>query len=146
MKNDKDRISRRVLRHFLNLAAASFALGNVGPASANDDDTPPPAHQMEGETRAEARGENNRRGNYLHTFGLPQAHAVLATHTPRARVRVLDANGRLLTQQALDGAATLGPFADGAYAVLIKANGLTELHRVRIGPDTQAYLRFSEPA
>ncbi|BAL25729.1 hypothetical protein [Azoarcus sp. KH32C] len=145
MKNKNHRISRRVLQHFLHLAAASFALGNLGPANADDDDAQPPARQFDEASRTGARSEGVRRSAYLHSFALPATHAVVVTG-PLARVRVLDTTGRPVTQVALDGASAIGPFADGAYTVLIKANGLTEMHRIRIGPDTRPYLQFSEPA
>ncbi|HJV27198.1 MAG TPA: hypothetical protein VJ673_16040 [Aromatoleum sp.] len=144
MKNNY-RSSQRVLRHFLHLAAASFALGNLGPANADDDDAQPPARQFDEASRTGARSEGLDRSIYLHSFALPAARtSVLAG--PLARVRVLDTTGRPITQVALDGASTIGPFAHGAYTVLLKANGLTEMHRVRIGPDTRPYLQFSESA
>ena len=40
----------------------------------------------------------------------------------------------------------VGPLPHGAYTVLVKVDGLTEVHRLRIGPDTLPWLQFSEPA
>lgn len=136
MKNGQ-RISRRVLRHFLQLAAATFALGaGAAPASAED-----------GEARlASGQFEDSACKSYQHSFALPPAPSALMPLAPRAHVRVLDARGRKLTQVALHGASSVGPFDEGAYTVLLKADGLTEVHRIRVGPDTQAYLHFGEMA
>jgi hypothetical protein len=59
---------------------------------------------------------------------------------------VLDATGRKLTQLALHGASMVGPFEHGAYTVLLRTDGLTEIHRIRIGPDTLPYLHFVDLA
>jgi len=40
----------------------------------------------------------------------------------------------------------IGPLDHGAYTVLLRVAGLTEVHRLRIGPDTLAYLSFSDAA
>lgn len=132
------RISQRVLRHFLQLAAATFAIGaGAAPASAAD----------AGESRlASGQLEDRAAAAYRHTFALPSVPAALMPHQARAHVRVLDASGRKLTQLALHGASSVGPLADGAYTVLIKADGLTEVHRIRVGPDTLPYLQFDETA
>ena len=45
---------------------------------------------------------------------------------------------------ALHGAGMVGPFGHGAYTVLVKAGGSTEIHRIRIGPDTMPYLHFTD--
>lgn len=144
MKNRK-RISRRVLRHFLHLAAATFALGaNMSPASAASDEA----------TRGNEYGDDNR---YTHgaqsaqgaayplSFELPGTDAPALTGRTRAQVRVLDDGGRKLMQMAVDGPSMIGPLGHGAYTLLIKANGLTEVHRLRIGNDTLPYLHFTEP-
>ena len=146
MKNRQGkRISRRVLRHFLQLAAASFALGaTVAPASADNDESRTPAEQVQDSTPADVAGVAVRRGAWLHTFALPGLAAGPAAHGVRAHVRVLDAAGRNRAQLALHGAGTVGPFADGAYTVLLKSGGLTEVHRIRIGSDTEPYLQFTE--
>jgi hypothetical protein len=38
----------------------------------------------------------------------------------------------------------VGPFDHGAYTVLLRIDGLTEIHRIRIGVDTLPYLHFTE--
>jgi hypothetical protein len=147
MKNRQGkRISRRVLRHFLQLAAASFALGaSVAPASTDNDESRTPAEQVEDSAPADVAGVAVRRGAWQHTFALPApAAAGPAAHGVRAHVRVLDATGRNRAQLALHGAGTVGPFADGAYTVLLKSGGLTEVHRIRIGSGTEPYLQFTE--
>lgn len=149
MKNRQGkRISRRVLRHFLQLAAASFALGaSVAPASADNDESRTPAEQVEDSAPADVAGVGVRRDAWQHTFALPALPALAAgpaAHGVRAHVRVLDAAGRNRAQLALHGAGTVGPFADGAYTVLLKSGGLTEVHRIRIGSDTEPYLQFTE--
>lgn len=144
MKN-KQRISRRVLRHFLQLAAASFAIGtNVAPANADNRESRPPAGQFEGRTRSDELDEDARRATYQHTFALPASVSGLPHQDARARIRVLDVSGRNLAQLTLHGPGMVGPFAHGAYTVLIKVDGLTEVHRLRIGPDTLPYLHFTE--
>ncbi len=131
------RISQRVLRHFLQLAAATFALGaGAAPASAEDGEPRLPSGQL----------EDSAREAYQHGFALPPAPSALMPLAARAHVRVLDASGRKLTQLELHGASSVGPLAAGAYTVLVKADGLTEVHRIRVGPDTQAYLHFGEMA
>ncbi|NMG75228.1 hypothetical protein [Aromatoleum diolicum] len=144
MKN-RQRISRRVLRHFLQLAAASFAIGaNVAPASADGRESRPPAGQFETSSRTDESGEDAGRSAYQHAFPLPASAAPLPHPAARARIRVLDASGRNLVQLTLHGPGMVGPFTHGAYTVLIKADGLTEVHRIRIGPDTLPYLHFTE--
>jgi hypothetical protein len=137
--------SRRVLRRFLQLAATSFAIGaNVAPARADQDEARMSAEQVEDETRAEFAATDVRHGAWQHTFALPARAVGPAQQDLRAHIRVLDASGRNRAQLVLHGAGTVGPFADGAYTVLIKTGGLTEVHRVRIGSDTQPYLQFTE--
>jgi hypothetical protein len=137
MKKSKHRISQRVLRRFLQLAAATFAIGaGAAPASADGGEARLSSGQLEDRAAA----------SYQHSFLLPSVPAALMPHQARAHVRVLDASGRKLTQLALHGASSVGPLADGAYTVLIKADGLTEVHRIRVGPDTLPFLRFDETA
>jgi hypothetical protein len=143
MKN-RHRISRRVLRQFLHLAAVSFAIGaNVTPASADSDD-PAPAEQFEEGTRGDDAGERTLRRGYQHSFVLPARGSRRTDEQIRARIRVLDAGGRDRLLLALDGPSMVGPFGDGAYTILIKLDGLTERHQVRIGPGTLPYLYFTE--
>jgi len=148
MKNRQEkRNSRRVLRRFLQLAAASFAIGaNVAPARADNDESRLPAKQVEGSARADLPAAAVRPGAWQHTFALPALAAGPAQQDVLAHIRVLDAAGRNRAQLVVHGDSTVGPFADGAYTVLIKTGGLTEVHRVRIGSDTQPYLQFAEAA
>lgn len=140
MKNPH-RISRRVLRHFLHLAAASFAIGsNMAQADAADDETDPPAAHTATSPHATQPRAPEIEAPYRHALPLPLTHAGAPTHAPLVRMRALDATGRPQLQVALDGPASIGPLPPGAYTVLLKAGGMTEIHRVRIGPDTARWL------
>ncbi len=144
MRN-RHRISRRVLRHFLQLAAATFAIGaNVAPASAGSDNARLAADRQEDNKYAHNVAAGGQSDAYPLSFALPAPSVAPIAGQTRADVRVLDRDGRKLVQIALDGDSMIGPFDHGAYTVLIKANGLTEVHRVRIGTDTLPYLHFTE--
>ncbi|WP_159098190.1 hypothetical protein [Parazoarcus communis] len=144
MKN-RQRISRRVLRHFLQLAAATFAIGaNVAPASAGNDEASRAADQQEENKYTHGVAAEGHSDAYPLSFALPAPSLAPIAGQARADVRVLDGDGRKLVQLALDGASMIGPFDHGAYTVLIKANGMTEVHRLRIGTDTLPYLYFTE--
>ncbi|MGE0013102.1 MAG: hypothetical protein AB7S62_12825 [Azoarcus sp.] len=146
MRN-RHRISRRVLRHFLQLAAATFAIGaNVAPASAGNDEASLAADQQEENKYTHSVAAEAHPEAYPLSFALPAPSLSPIAGKARADVRVLDRDGHKLVQMALDGASMIGPFDHGAYTVLIKANGLTEVHRLRIGTDTLPYLHFIETA
>jgi hypothetical protein len=142
---NRQRISRRVVRRFLQLAAVAFAIGaDVPPAAAAGG--------------AGSRGTPARRGEpagdpgltetaaaqpYRHAFSLGAASA--GRVQARARVRIVDGGGRTHARLALHGAGMVGPLPHGAYTVVLEVDGLTEVHRLRIGPDTLPWLQFSEP-
>lgn len=145
MQNEQ-RIPRRVVRRFLQLAAVAFAIGgaDVPPAAAASGDWPEPS-SLRGESCDDEVDETRAVGPYRHAFGLGAASAAQQPDA-RARIRVIDSDGRNHVQLALHGAGMIGPLAHGAYTVLVKVDGQTEVHRVRIGPDTLPWLEFSEPA
>ncbi len=142
------RRSRRVLRRFLRLAAVAFALGGeIASASAGDGDVPMRiADRREEGLRSEEVGDDPPGSAYRHVFALRSLELRAPTGGPRAQLRVLDARGRYVAQLALHGPAMVGPFGDGAYTVLIVSEGVTEVHRVRVGSDTLPYLQFTEVA
>jgi hypothetical protein len=145
---DRPRSSRRVLRRFLHLAAIAFALaGEASTADAADAD--PSAFAVEprdGSRRSEDGDDEGGAEPYRHEFPLRPFAAAVPGGGAGAHVRVLDAGGRKFVQLKLDGAAMVGPFRPGAYTVLVKAQGLTEVHRVRIGAGTLPYLQFADSA
>ena len=143
--NGRKRISRRVLRQFLSLAAATFALGaNAAIAPGDGDDAQPANGGRDEYSRSDETGDDGRHGAYRHTFALAPPAARVPQRDARAHVRVLDAGGRRVAQLALHGASMVGPFDHGAYTVLLRIDGLTEIHRIRIGVDTLPYLHFTE--
>lgn len=144
MKSRK-RISRRIVRRFLGLAAATFAIGtNTAIASGDRDDLQPGRTDRDEWTRSEDSSDEAERGSYQHTFALPTSTASMPHGDARAHLRVLDEHGHKLVQLPLHGASMVGPFAPGAFTVLVRAGGLTDVHRIRIGLDTLPYLHFTE--
>ena len=144
--NHRQRISRRVMRHFLQLAAASFAIGvNAGPASAGKDDVQG-AEQQDDSKYTQQHAPQPGLAAYPLSFALPAPADGGLVEASKAAIRVLDSEGRKLVQMEVHGASMVGPFDHGAYTLLIKANGLTEVHRLRIGTDTLPYLHFTETA
>lgn len=141
----RNRISRRVMRRFLQLAAATFAVSAGGVLASYDDMRPASENHGEG-TNVDESGEDARHSAYQHTFSLADPRTAIPHRGARAQLRVLDATGRKLTQLALHGASMVGPFEHGAYTVLLRTDGLTEIHRIRIGPDTLPYLHFVDLA
>lgn len=142
----KHRISRRVMQHFLQLAAITFAINaNAMPPGRMDrNDTLLGTEQPESQSAATGATGRTQAPAYLHTFNLPDSAPGTLDHAERASLRILDASGRKLVQLALNGASMIGPLDHGAYTVLLKVAGLTEVHRLRIGPDTLPYLNFSD--
>ena len=144
MKGRK-RISRRILRRFLSLAATTFAMGgNTAMASSDSEALRPGGDERDEFRRTDDRDDDVAHTPYQHTFTLPAPAARVPHRDARAHLRVLDEHGRKLAQLPLHGASMVGPFAPGAMTVLVKANGLTEVHRIRIGVDTLPYLYFTE--
>ncbi|TAH42106.1 MAG: hypothetical protein EYC67_16345 [Betaproteobacteria bacterium] len=139
------RISRRAIKRFLQLAAATFAIGiGATPALADAEGWPPPNGDRKDDARNDDAADDAPRG-YQHRFTVPGPEAgsqVLGGAL--AHLRVLDAGGRKVAQLALHGESMVGPFDHGSYTVLLRANGLTEVHRLRIGGDTLPYLHFTE--
>lgn len=146
----RHRIARRTIKHFLQLAAASLAIGmGTSPVLADMEEGRAATYRSEDGVSAHARSEAVS-GLYLHSIALyedagehaqgyvPQGKAV--------RLRVLDGAGRSVTQLTLDGEASVGPLAHGSYTVLLSRNGLTEVQQLRLGPDTLPYLRFTAEA
>ncbi|PKO52676.1 MAG: hypothetical protein CVU28_10075 [Betaproteobacteria bacterium HGW-Betaproteobacteria-21] len=144
----KHRISRRVMQHFLQLAAITFAINAnaMPPGRVDRDDALQGTEQTERQaTPSDATGRTQAPA-YLHTFTLPDPAPGTLGHAERASLRILDTSGRKLVQVTLNGASMIGPLDHGAYTVLLRVAGLTEVHRLRIGPDTLAYLSFSDAA
>ncbi|HEY9192989.1 MAG TPA: hypothetical protein VIO81_08935 [Methyloversatilis sp.] len=144
MKGRK-RTSRRVLRNFLHLAATLFAINaNAAPATGDEDSARTPTEQTNDSARADDMRTTSGQAAYRHTFALAAPALDVTGQGVRARVRVIDERGRDQALLALHGASMVGPFAHGAYTVLVKAGGATEVHRIRIGPDTMPYLHFTD--
>ncbi len=144
MKGRK-RTSRRVLRNFLHLAATLFAINANAATAGSDEDTPrPPTERMEDSARTDDLHGDTGHAAYRHTFVLAAPALDVTGQGVRARVRVIDEGGRNRALLALHGASMVGPFGHGAYTVLVKAGGSTEIHRIRIGPDTMPYLHFTD--
>ena len=144
MKGRK-RTSRRVLRNFLHLAATLFAINaNAAPAAGDEDSARTPTEQTDDSARADDLRAAPGQATYRHTFTLATPALDVTGQGVRARVRVIDEQGRNRALLALHGAGMVGPFAHGAYTVLVKAGGATEVHRIRIGPDTMPYLHFAD--
>lgn len=143
----RHRIPPRTIKRFLQLAAATFAIGlGATPARADGENWQASTGGREDDMRADDTADVMPRG-YQHLFALP-ASAAARLHERRALadVRVLDATGRKALQLALHGESMVGPLAHGSYTVLLRTNGLTEVQRIRIGPDTLPYLHFTETA
>lgn len=146
----KHRIARRTIKHFLQLAAASLALGmGASPVLADMEEGRAASYRSEDGSSAPARSEAAS-GLYLHSIALYEdecEHAQgYAPQGKSVRLRVLDGAGRNVTQLTLEGEASVGPLAHGSYTVLLNRNGLTEVQQLRIGRDTLPYLRFTAEA
>ena len=147
MKARQRRIAPRAIKHFLQLAATSLALGlSASPVLADMDEGRAASYGSEVGRSASARSDAVS-GLYLHSIALHEddredAHGY-APQGKSVRLRVLDGAGRNVTQLTLDGEASVGPLAHGSYTVLLNRNGLTEVQQLRIGRDTLPYLRFT---
>lgn len=145
MANEHE-ISRRVKRHFLQLAAVAFALGAEGAladaANADIFDEHERAAQVQ---RDEGGAAAPLRAAFQHVFWLGTP-VPLPNPGTRAHVRVLDAQGRTALQLPLHGAGMVGPLPAGAYTVLVKTDGMTRVQQLRIGAGVGPWLHFSEPA
>lgn len=139
----RHRISPRAIKRFLQLAAASLAIGlGTGPALADADGGRPAVHAGDDENPEQTR--ETMSPPYLHRFALPDAAAIGDAQLARpVRLRILDAGGRDLIRLALDGDSMIGPLPHGSYTVLLSRNGLTEVQRIRLGPDTRPFLHFT---
>ena len=141
----KHRIPPRAIKRFLQLAAASMAIGlGASPVFAEAEDGRVASYRSEDEASAQAREGVSRR--YLHSIALHESASEYAPQGKSVRLRILDASGRNVTQLTLDGEATVGPLAHGSYTVLLNRNGMTEVQQVRLGWDTLPYLRFTGEA
>lgn len=152
---DKNRrIQPRVTRRFLQLAAVAFALGAEAapPAMTEAAVATRPARAAEAggdvaRTKAEDEGEGAAMAaTYRHVFELHAAGASLPQAPDRAQVRVIDHAGRNRIHLAVQGASMIGPLPPGAYTVLVKSAGLTEVHRVQVASVEQGWLHFTEAA
>lgn len=141
-------ISRRVRRRFLQLAAIAFALGAEGALAepANTEALDDGERMMESmDDEAGSAAAVPAPASYRHVFDL--GTPALPPHADiRARVRVLDAQGRSVLQQAVHGASVLGPLNAGAYTVLVSIDGLTQVQQVRIGAGVAPWLHFRDSA
>ncbi|HRA82173.1 MAG TPA: hypothetical protein PL024_11790 [Thauera sp.] len=141
----RHRIPPRAIKRFLQLAAASMAIGlGASPALAETDEVRAATYRGENQASAQAREEVSRL--YLHSIALHEDVPQYAPQGKSVRLRILDASGRNVTQLTLDGEATVGPLSHGSYTVLLSRNGMTEVQRVRFGHDTLPYLRFTAEA
>ena len=143
----RHRIARRTIKHFLQLAAASLAIGmGASPVLADMEEGRAASYRSEDGVSAHARSEAVS-GLYLHSIALYEDAGEHAQgYVPQGksvRLRVLDGAGRSVTQLTLDGEASVGPLAHGSYTVLLNRNGLTEVQQLRFGRDTLPYLRFT---
>lgn len=136
----KHRIEPRHIKRFLQLAATALAV-TLGPTSAFAE-----GGLVDGGREADFYSEGwveNESHPYRHRFVLPATRGTSVPGRGLADLRVLDAEGRKVVQLALDGDSMIGPLARGCYTVLLRANGLTEVQRIRIGPGTMPYLHFA---
>lgn len=151
MRNNRQ-IPPRVTRRFLQLAAVAFALGAEAAPPAMIEAAVaarPAATEAEDEqikTQADEDDSAMAAASYRHVFELRPASAALPGALDRAQVRVIDDAGRNRIQLRIQGAGMVGPLAPGAYTVLVKAAGLTEVHRVQVASKEQGWLHFTEPA
>lgn len=141
----RHRIPPRTIKRFLQLAAATFAIGlGATPALADAEGWQSQRGSREDDKRADDASDDTPRG-YQHRFALPAASTVMQhDRQGLADLRVLDAAGRKALQLSLHGESMVGPLGHGSYTVLLRTNGLTEVQRIRIGPDTLPYLHFTE--
>lgn len=136
-------ISARTIKRFLQLAAATFAVGfSAGPALADSDrGEPARTSRADGGSATHAADEA---AVFQHRFALPAPTALASSgHRGLADLRVIDASGRKLMQIALDGDSMVGPLPNGSYTVLLRARGLTDVQRIRIAPGMVPYLHFT---
>jgi hypothetical protein len=141
---NRQRISREVVRRFLQLAAVAFAIGaDVPPTAAGGAGNRGTPARRGGPAADPGLTETAAAQPYRHAFRLGAASAAQAQ--ARARVRIVDRGGHTHARLALHGAGMVGPLPHGAYTVVLEVDGLTEVHRLRIGPDTLPWLQFSEP-
>lgn len=136
-------ISARTIKRFLQLAAATFAVGfSAGPALADSDrGEPARTSRADGGPATHAADEA---AVFQHRFALPAPTALASSgHRGLADLRVIDAGGRKVMQIALDGDSMVGPLPNGSYTVLLRARGLTDVQRIRIAPGMVPYLHFT---
>lgn len=134
----RQRISPRLIKNFLQLAATAFALSaNLPAAAAEGTARNSPAQKgraIERRGEAPAEGAAVRR----HVFPLPSADADYP-----ARVDVSSASKGPVVRAVLHVPGRLGPLANGAYTVAIHTPSGDEVQHVRIGSGSDRYLHFT---
>lgn len=139
MKNQQ-RISPRLIKNFLQLAATAFALSANLPAGAAEGASRNPAQKGRAiERRGEALDERVSSAR-RHVFPLPSADAEYP-----ARVDVTSASKGPVVRAVLHVPARLGPLANGAYTVAIRTPSSDEVQHVKI-TGTDRYLHFTVDA
>lgn len=141
MKN-RQRISPRMIKNFLQLAAATFALSANLPAAAAEAasrNTPPQKGRS-----IERRGEVPPRAAALPAKYVFQLSGEDAEHP--AKVDVISADKGLVVRAMLHVPGRLGPLAVGAYTVAIQTPSGDDLRSVKIGARTDRYLHFTVDA
>ena len=91
--NARHRIPPRAIKRFLQLAAASMAIGlGASPALAETDEVRAATYRGENQASAQAREEVSRL--YLHSIALHEDVPQYAPQGKSVRLRILDASGR----------------------------------------------------
>lgn len=140
MKN-RQRISPRMIKNFLQLAAATFALGANLPAAA---ETSSRGTLPQKGRSIERRGETPARAAALPAKYVFPLSGEDAEHP--AKVDVISADKGLVVRAMLHVPGRLGPLAVGAYTVAIQTPSGDDLRSVKIGARTDRYLHFTVDA
>ncbi len=144
--NNGQGIPPRVRRRFLQLAAIAFALGAESAlADPSAIDSLDEAGRAAATLYEASAGDASSRLPYQHVL-LLGSPTPLPNLPARAQLQVIDELGRTVLKLPVHGASMVGPLAAGAYTVLVKTDGPSQVQRLRIGGGAASWLHLSEPA
>lgn len=147
--NNGQGIPPRVRRRFLQLAAIAFALGAesalADPSAIDSLDEAGRAAATLYEASEASAGDASSRLPYQHVL-LLGSPTPLPNLPARAQLQVIDELGDTVLKLPVHGASMVGPLAAGAYTVLVKTDGPSQVQRLRIGAGAASWLHLSEPA